>query len=244
MVRHNTRKKHYRQVPYAILGRPKSKEREQAITLRMKGLSYNEILAEVPVAKSSLSLWLRSVGLSSPQKQRLTERRLAAVRRGGALRKRQRIASTERITSFARSQIGKLSARELWLIGVALYWAEGSKAKEYNPSVGVLFSNSDPFMLKLFKRWLTDAAEVNPDDIHYQIYLHRSHAHRLKEVQGHWSKTLSVPLKSLGTVYFKNNIISTNRKNTNNGYYGLIRIRVSGSTKLNRSITGWIAGIA
>jgi len=35
----------------------KTEERLQAIKLRQQGYSYNEILAEVPVAKSSLSLW-------------------------------------------------------------------------------------------------------------------------------------------------------------------------------------------
>lgn len=33
----------------------------KAIALRQQGLSYNEILAQVPVSKSSLSLWLRNI---------------------------------------------------------------------------------------------------------------------------------------------------------------------------------------
>jgi len=47
---------------------------KKAIELRKKGLSYSEILKCVPVAKSTLSLWLRSVGLSKKQRQRLTDK--------------------------------------------------------------------------------------------------------------------------------------------------------------------------
>ncbi|MDD3728951.1 MAG: hypothetical protein PHH50_01355 [Candidatus Pacebacteria bacterium] len=52
----------------------KIKEKEKAIKLRKKGLSYNDILKEIPVAKSTLSLWLRDVGLSKRQRQKLTEK--------------------------------------------------------------------------------------------------------------------------------------------------------------------------
>ena len=49
----------------------KIEEKQKAIALRKRGYSYSEILAEVPVAKSTLSLWLRSVGLAKKQKQLL-----------------------------------------------------------------------------------------------------------------------------------------------------------------------------
>jgi len=54
----------------------KLQEKEKAILLRKEGLSYNEILKQVPVAKSSLALWLQSIELSEKQKQRLIEKNL------------------------------------------------------------------------------------------------------------------------------------------------------------------------
>ena len=42
----------------------KKKEKAKAIRLRRKGKSYNEILEKVPVAKSTLSRWLRDVSLA------------------------------------------------------------------------------------------------------------------------------------------------------------------------------------
>ena len=61
----------------------KPDEKLKAIELRRRGLSYREVLRHVPVANSTLSLWLRQVGLSRTQTQRLTAKRLAAGRRGG-----------------------------------------------------------------------------------------------------------------------------------------------------------------
>jgi orotate phosphoribosyltransferase-like protein len=43
-------------------------EKEKAVELRRKGLSYKEILKQVPVAKSSLSLWLKDLPLTKDEK--------------------------------------------------------------------------------------------------------------------------------------------------------------------------------
>ena len=99
----------------------KLKEKEIAIKLRKKGLSYNEILRKVPVAKSSLSLWLQSVGLSKKQKQRLTKKKIASALRGALSRKNQRLDIVKRISGAAKDEIGKINKRELWLIGATLY---------------------------------------------------------------------------------------------------------------------------
>jgi transposase len=51
-----------------------------AIQLRREGYSYSEILKKVPVAKSTLSLWLRSVNLTNSQKQKLTLKKLKSAK--------------------------------------------------------------------------------------------------------------------------------------------------------------------
>jgi len=63
------------------------------------------------------------------------------------------------------------------------------------------------------------------------------------EVKQYWAKVLSKPIEDFSTVYFKKNVIKRNRKNTENGYYGLVRIRVRSSSSLNRTIAGWVEGI-
>jgi len=209
----------------------------RSIELRKKGLSYSEILKIVPVAKSTLAVWLHSVGLSKKQKRRLTEKKLASALRGAAKRKNQRLALTTSLMEAAQKEIRKISDRELFLIGTALYWAEGSKQKDHNVSARVRFSNSDPKMIKLFLLWLDKICGIKSLDIRCDLYIHEKSD--IIKAKSFWQKEIMLPIEG---VYFKTTKI-TKRKNIGNNYVGLININVKRSTNLNRKISGWIDGI-
>ena len=219
----------------------KNKEKELAIELRKKGFSYSEILKKVPVVKSTLSLWLRGVGLSKRQKQRLTEKKLAAMKRGWEACRKKRLDITEMIKNKARLDVNKISRRELWLMGVMLYWAEGAKEKEWNRGVGLKFSNSDPAMISFFIKWLKEICSIPSQDIIYELYIHETA--NWKDAVRYWSKIILIsPLRI--RVYFKHHKINkTYRKNIGKDYHGLILIRVRKSANLNRKISGWIEGV-
>lgn len=221
----------------------KSKEKQKAIELRKQGLSYREILEQVSVAKSSLSLWLKSVKLGESQKQRLTEKKLAFARRGAQKMHAIRIALTQEIKDTARKEVGVLSKRELWLIGVALYWAEGSKEKPYHSGARVVFTNSDPFMVRLFLDWLVKIVKIERKNIYFSVYIHESRKNDLEKAISHWSKNTNFPKEKFGKVYFKKNKIATKRKNIGENYFGLLRVMVKNSSELNRRIQGWVEGI-
>ncbi len=217
--------------------------KERAINLRGGGLSYSEILKEIPVAKSTLSLWLRSVNLSKRQEQRLTEKKLASMRRGAIAKRTQRIEKTQLIKNKAISEIKTISNRELWLIGTALYWAEGSKAKDHNISQGLIFNNSDPLMIDLFLKWLKNVLKIKNNDVHFEIYIHENHKNNIENAKMFWAKITKRSVSELSRVYFKKNKINTKRKNIGQNYYGLLRIKVRKSSDLNRRVSGWIVGI-
>ncbi len=219
---------------------PKIEEKEKAIKLRKEGFSYSEILKKIPIARSTLSLWLRSVGLAKAQFQRTTQKRIEGGLRGAAARRRNRIKITKEIKRKARKEVKSINKENLWLIGVALYWAEGSKEKENGKNSGVKFSNSDPKMILLFIKWLKNSFSINSSDLVYELYIHETAD--IKRAQVYWSNILSISTKKIRT-YLKKSKIKTIRKNTGNNYYGLIRVTVNKSTNLNRMITGWIEGI-
>lgn len=217
--------------------------KNQAISLRLQGLSYSEVLRHIPVARSTLSLWLRSVSLSQRQKQRLTEKKLAAILRGGLRKREQRLKLTEQIKKQARSEIIQIDEEKLFLMGVMLYWAEGSKAKEHNPSQCTTFTNSDPLMIKVFLKWLFTILHVPQGEVIVELVIHRSHYNRVVQVKEYWSRTTGLPLAKFDRIYYKRDKPLTKRKNVGEVYYGLLRIRVQRSTNLNRKIAGWIEGI-
>ena len=217
-------------------------KKEKAIALRKEGNSLSEILKHINVAKSTLSLWLKDVGLSKAQHQRLTAKRLEAARRGGKAKRQQRILRMEKINEETLADITHITKRELWLIGIALYWAEGSKEKEYRLGTGLQFGNSDPRMIKLFIRWLKNQG-VSIDRLKFEIYIHKNSVNSIDYVKPYWSKATGFPLKNFNHVYYKKNKIKTNRKNIGSLYYGGLRVRVSESSGLNRRIAGWTEAI-
>lgn len=220
----------------------KTKEREQAIALRKQGLSYTEILVQVPVSKSSLSLWLHSVGLARHHVHRLTEKKRASLKRGWETWHQVRVERTKKLIDTARSEINHISKRELWLLGTMLYWGEGTKQKPHNISQGVSFNNSDPLMIGLFLRWLEDALKIDKEQIAFELYIHQSSKDRVPLVIEYWRKIVKNTKDHIPT-YFKKDKIRTLRKNIGENYYGVLRIKVRRSTDLNRKIAGWVQGV-
>ena len=221
----------------------KGAEKESAVALRRKGLTYREILAQVPVAKSTLSLWLREVHLAQKQAQQLTERRKAAQLRGGAARRRQRLETTASIVGKSRTQIGKLNLREMWLIGLTLYWAEGSKEKLYAGASGVDFSNTDPRMIAFFIRWLQKCCKVELSRIYAHIYIHEYQKDRVNEARDYWARVSGLSPAHITGVYFKRHNPKSRRHSFNKEYYGTLRVRVKKSSGLMRQVQGWVEGV-
>lgn len=221
----------------------KVKEKIKATELRRKGFSYSEILKRVPVSKSSLSLWLRSVGLSKKQSQRLTEKKLASIKRGWIKWHQIRIDKTNEIKIKAIQETSAIDNDDLWLIGIALYWAEGSKERDTSIGGSVRFNNSDPRMIKLFLKWLRDIIKINEEDIKYDIYIHENSKNRIEDVIKFWANITDTSVDKFKYIYFKKNKIKTNRKNIGDKYFGLMRVTVRKSSSLNRMISGWIEGI-
>ena len=77
----------------------KNNLKQKAIKLRQIGRTYSEILKEIPIAKSTLSLWLREVGLSKKQVQKITQKRIEGQKRGAQAQKNKRINKQKEIIS-------------------------------------------------------------------------------------------------------------------------------------------------
>ena len=216
----------------------KKEERSQAIKLRQQGFSYKEILRKVDVSKSTLSLWLRNIGVAKRHQQAFTLKRKLAQQKAQEACRNIRITRETEIIQTAKKEITNVSKRELWLIGIALYWAEGAKQKAHNVSQKVSFNNSDPQMVLLFNKWLKEACLRKKSELTYSIYIHKT-ANK-ERARKFWEDLLGTKIEKM---YFKSHNPKTNRKNTDVQYFGLLRIDVKKSTDLNRTIKGWVSGI-
>lgn len=220
----------------------KLKEKQDAIRLRKDGLSYNEILKQVLVSKSTLSLWLRDIGLAKRQKQRLTEKRLAAARRGWEKIRAQRSARIVSTIAGAGQEAKRLvEDKDLrWIIGTVVYWAEGTKMKAWRGGERVSLTNMDPKMIVFFRKWLKQYCQIKESDLLYALYVHEKAD--INGAKKFWIEQLHI-LPSRLRIYFKRHNPSTKRRNIGKTYYGIMNITVRRSANLNHRISGWILGL-
>lgn len=155
-------------------------EKEQAIALRVQGKSYNEIrkILNIP-SKGTLSYWFRDFQLPPEAKKRLAHKMWLAKKRGLLQFNKDRtkavLIENKTVQAEGKVEIGKLSQRELLLIGAALYWGEGSKSERdrRNNSIAQLaLSNSDPRMIRLYMRFVRETLRVPEEKIRAGIQVH------------------------------------------------------------------------
>ena len=215
-------------------------DKSQAIKLRNGGMSYNEISRTLRIAKGTLATWFKKDGTSILVKeeniskakkiwaQNITDfnkKRSKEIREGWQLAQ-----------SNSRKDIGIISQRELFLIGVALYWAEGLKRTNWN----LIFCNSDPTMIKIMMRFFLEICGVAKEKIKVQIQIYENISST--EAISYWSHITGLPK----TQFYKPLILVNRQSKLKRGNtlpFGTIRLRINDVNLVNR-IKGWIQGIS
>jgi hypothetical protein len=222
--------------------RPNAKDdlRAQAVVLRRSGLSYREILQELPVSKSSLSLWLRDVPLTDEHRRAM--RRRAADASSTRAETNRALGARRRadVSAAAKQQIAGLAESELFVAGVVAYWAEGVKNKPWRSGAGVRFMNSDPALIGMFLAWLR-LLGVADDRLVFRVQIHESGD--IAAAVRFWADAVGVPEVKVATTLKRHNP-STVRKNTGDDYHGCLSVYVRRSADLNLRIAGWFEGLA
>ncbi|MET9146552.1 hypothetical protein [Streptomyces sp. NPDC004042] len=220
--------------------RPNAKDdlRDRARELRLQGWTYDQIQVELGCSKSSISLWVRD--LPRPERKRSGEEAAAIARRGWEAKLRVRDEERQRAKETARRAVGNLTDRELFLVGVGLYWAEGAKDKPYARRESVAFVNSDPSMVKIFLAWL-DLLGVDHGRRRFAVMIHES-----ADVTGaeqFWADLVGAGRSSFTKTTLKKHNPRTPRKNTGDAYRGCLVIKVLKGAELYRRIEGAWYGI-
>ncbi|MCQ9136352.1 hypothetical protein [Streptomyces hilarionis] len=220
--------------------RPNAKDdlRARARALRLQGWTYDRIEAELGCSRSSVSLWVRD--LPRPERRRSPQEASAIARRGWEAKLRVREEERQRAKQAARRAVGPLSPRELFLVGVSLYWAEGSKDKPYQRRERVAFVNSDPGVIQVYLAWL-DLLGVAREHLRFTVMIHENAD--VAGAESHWAELTGADRSRFNKTTLKKHNPRTVRKNTGESYRGCLVIKVLKGADLYRRIEGSWYGI-
>lgn len=213
-----------------------NKRKEQATQLREKGYSYGMIVEKLGISKSTLSCWFKDLPFI-PNKN-VIERIKRGPFKSGQIRHNQRVKNTIGIKKAAKKELGEISKRDLWMLGVGLYIGEGDKAYEM-----VRMINSDPRVIKLSIRWFRDICGLKNENM--VITLHLYPDNNIVKCVKYWSKVTGIPTTQFRKtqVDIRNDKVSKKRKMLP---YGTAQISIISKgnpnfgVNLHRKIMGWI----
>ncbi len=211
-------------------------ERDLARRLRRRGYSYGQIMKVVSAGKGTLNGWLKDIELTRLQRERILARARDASQRGsqkGAWQNRKKsLARIRKIVRKARLEVPERIDDPLFLTGIALFWAEGTKKARC-----FIFTNSDPNAIRTMIKWLTKSVGIPRRKIFASLYVH--HVYAGKEVEKYWRKATGLPACQFWRPVVKATP-HTVRKNPS--YLGCCRLVVS-SSEIFWRLKGWQEGL-
>ncbi|HWB36049.1 MAG TPA: helix-turn-helix domain-containing protein [Rugosimonospora sp.] len=225
--------------------RPNAKDalRARALELRGAGWSVNDIALELGVATSTAWLWVKHLPLDADS-ERARAKAAHAKLMTDARWERQRQARDrrrEQVITEARTRIGRLSGREVLLVGAVAYWCEGTKSKPWRPNEEhVTFTNSDPVLIEVFLRCVELLGRPR-EGLGYRVAIHES-ADATAATRW-WAEGLRLPLERFLRPTLKRHEPATLRRNVGDDSHGCLVVTVPRSRELYWQIQGTVAAL-
>ena len=209
------------------------KDKEKAIELRRRGMSYKKIRVELGIPIATLSDWFKQESWSYDIKRRLSSEVSLSNPKKLELMVQATRQKWQKIhrqwQEGAIEEFPKLKKNSLFMAGLMLYWGEGDKKLENGQ---VTLSNSDPHLIRLFYLFLTKAINTPLEKISLRLLLYPD---LIDKVQKNlWSRATKISLDR-----FKRSTTIQGRHPTKRNSYGVCLIRVC-SRQLKEKIMKWL----
>lgn len=205
--------------------RGKVEEQIRARDLRARSWTLADIAAELGVAKSSVSRWVRDVDFVP------NPRRTARNRAPNKLQ-RAKTAEIERFRAEGRERFAALSDEEFFAAGLGLYAGDGAKQ-----GGSVHFANSNPAFISFFCRWFRHFFDIDETRLRARLYLHEDLD--LDAAYEHWAAVTGIPVGQFQQPYRA--VLDPSRRH-NRHVNGCFHVIYS-SKPILRQILGLIEGL-
>jgi len=179
--------------------------KEKAIKLRKDGYSYSLISERTGVSKSTLSCWLSKIPYVPNQE---TKRKIGLARTNSIITKnKQRLYIHNQIKLQAEKDIGVISKRDLFMLGVSLYIGEGAKTYKI-----IRVINADLRVINLAIRWFCEICLMDIGNFSLAIHLYPDND--INDSLKYWHEKTGIPLEQFGKTQIDRRKNKTNiRKN-------------------------------
>jgi hypothetical protein len=187
-------------------------------------MPYKRIAAELGVSVNSAYRWTRDIELTLAQRDANLRGPNGPLNPDRVRRAAASWAARCRARRAAHQADGRAAARRndpLHLAGCMLYWAEGAKSRNT-----IQFTNSDPRMLLLFRRFLTDALGIERDRICLTINVYLGNGLTILQIERYWLDLLGIPKSSVRKHAINHMPTSSSGQAKNKLPYGVCTLRV------------------
>lgn len=175
--------------------------------MRTKGMSYSQIQEVLGIGKGTLSPWLKDMPLSKDRMSELRENnphRIASFRQ---TMQKKRLARLEVAHGRAHRDIRELTERDLYVLGLGLYWAEGTKSLRGKIEI----TNTDPWIMLTFLEWL-EARGVGRQQLVVRLQLYADMD--IEKETRFWMHRLKIPRSRFRKPHMKKSTLAgLSRKN-------------------------------
>ncbi len=212
--------------------------KNNATKLRDSGYSYNMISAKLGISKSTLSNWFRDRKFS-PNIEVL-DRIYRGPIKSAEKSHNKKVKEIKELLELGVKELGALTNRDLWLLGLGVYIGEGTKN---NDIIRVI--NADPAVIRLSIKWFREIIGLPEEN--FAIRLHLYPDNNIKESIQFWKKETGLSDKNFQKVQIdrRENKKILKRKKLPFGT-AHITIQARGNSafgvKLFRRIKGWMYG--
>lgn len=213
----------------------RKKEKEVARRLRSEGKSIKEIERLIGVRRSSISTWVRDVPLTEEQKKRLAARTLSldVLERRRQTRLSNGYKARYPFLQMGVSDIEALKTIDLFMLGLGLYWGEGSKTARGT----IELSNTDPRIIQIYILFLTNICGFPKNRLRAHVGVHSHIASN--EAEKYWSRISGIPVSQ----FYKTSMQKSRAGNGERDVlpYGTFSVSVH-NTEMRIRLEGWIQG--
>ncbi len=206
----------------------------KVLQYRKAGKSYGQISKELKVPKSTLNNWLSGKEWSDKITLKLVEQNrkssYEALIKFSHLRHLATLEKYKKYRIQALKEYNRLKSKKLFLVGIAVYWAEGEKLEKGR----VALINSDVNMIKLVADFYRYILKIPEEKLRAALFIYEDINEQ--EAIEYWSSNINLNKKQ----FIKTQVLPSRSTRTKTKLrYGMCNIYFS-SVEVNIKMKEWI----